>query len=104
MSSLLLIVVGTVTFTEDRLYQVLVCYVSDLFSFYVQIRDNDEVSGGRREGGGRGEGRGGRRQGRGEGGGRRQGRGEGMATLLVKGKAVQYCVVLLTGYLSCVGS
>ena len=81
MSSLLLIVVGTVTFTEDRLYQVLVCYVSDLFSFYVQIRDNDEVSGGER-----------------------QGRGEGMATLLVKGKAVQYCVVLLTGYLSCVGS
>ena len=50
-----IIVVGTVTFTEDRLYQVLVCYVSDHFSFNVQIRDNDEVSLARGERGERGE-------------------------------------------------
>ena len=36
---------GTVTFTdEERLYDVLVCFVNSPFSFYVQIRDDEQVS------------------------------------------------------------
>ena len=34
----------TTTFTEDRLYDVLVCFVNSPFSFYVQIRDDEQVS------------------------------------------------------------
>ena len=35
---------GTATFPEDRLYDVLVCFVNSPFSFYVQIRDDEQVS------------------------------------------------------------
>ena len=44
--------IGTMTFEEDRFYEVLVCCVMDHFSFYVQIRDQLTVcvEGGRGEG------------------------------------------------------
>ena len=42
--------VGTATFAEDRLYQVLVSCVNDPFSFYVQIHDTAEVRERGREG------------------------------------------------------
>lgn len=38
------IATGTMAFMEDRLYDVLVCLVNSPFSFYVQIRDDEEVS------------------------------------------------------------
>ena len=41
----LLVLIGTVSFSDDpeRLYEVLVCLVNSPFSFYVQIRDDNQV-------------------------------------------------------------